>query len=55
MSKKLEGRFVCRCECGGQVRGISSFGRMFTWCEKCTPVVKVQVSAVFATDETGTA
>ena len=36
--KKLEGRYICKCECGGQVRGIEDFGRLFTWCEKCTPV-----------------
>ena len=36
--RKLEGRYVCKCECGGQVRGIKDFGRLFTWCEKCTPV-----------------
>lgn len=35
--KKKEGKFVCRCECGGQVRGVESFGRLWTWCEKCTP------------------
>jgi hypothetical protein len=38
---KKEGRYICRCECGGQVRGVSEFGRLFTWCEKCTPIVKV--------------
>lgn len=37
--KRKEGRRICKCECGGEVRGIESFGRMFSWCEKCTPVV----------------
>lgn len=42
---KPEGKFVCRCDCGGQVRGIEQFGRLFTWCESCTPVVKVKIKA----------
>lgn len=41
---KREGKFICKCECGGQVRGVESFGRLWTWCEKCTPVVKVVVN-----------
>ena len=40
--KKLEGRYICKCECGGQVRGIKDFERLFSWCEKCTPVEKVK-------------
>lgn len=44
MAKKREGRRICECECGGAVRGVESFGRLWTWCEKCTPVVKVAVS-----------
>lgn len=40
---KPEGRYVCKCECGGQVRGVEQFGRLFTWCTKCTPVVTVKV------------
>jgi len=39
MSKKKDGKFICKCECGGQVRGVEGFGRLWTWCEKCTPVV----------------
>jgi len=42
--KKLEGRHVCKCECGGEVRGIEQFDRLWTWCEKCSPVVNVPVS-----------
>ena len=38
---KRDGKYICKCECGGQVRGIESFGRLWTWCEKCTPVVTV--------------
>lgn len=36
--------YVCRCECGDQVRGQWSFGRLFTFCEKCTPVVTVNAT-----------
>lgn len=32
-----------KCECGGQVRYVVSFGRKFSWCETCTPVVTVKV------------
>lgn len=38
--EKREGKYICKCECGGQVRGIEQFGRLFTWCEKCTLIVK---------------
>lgn len=38
---KREGKYICKCECGGQVRGVEQFGRLFTWCEKCSPVVKM--------------
>ena len=40
-----EGRFVCKCECGGDVLGVPQFGRLWTWCTKCTPVVQVQIPA----------
>lgn len=33
------GKRVCKCECGGQVRSVEGFGWLWTWCEKCTPVV----------------
>jgi hypothetical protein len=46
MAKKKDGKFVCRCECGGEVRGIKSIGRQFTWCESCTPVVKFDTFTV---------
>lgn len=32
-----------KCECGGIVRGVTEFGRLFTYCEKCTPVVIVRI------------
>jgi hypothetical protein len=35
------GRFIGKCECGGDVRGVAQFGRLWTWCTKCTPVVNV--------------
>lgn len=42
---EAEGERICKCECGGQVRGIWEFERLWTWCEKCTPVVKITPSA----------
>jgi hypothetical protein len=42
--KKREGKYICRCECGGQVRGIEDFGRLWTWCEKCSPVQVIHVA-----------
>jgi hypothetical protein len=33
-----EGRFLCKCECGGNVRYVMSFGRKWSWCDTCTPV-----------------
>lgn len=35
------GKYVCQCECGGDVRGVMQFGQLWTWCERCTPVEKV--------------
>jgi hypothetical protein len=43
MAKKREGKHICKCECGGEVRGIEQFDRLFTWCEKCTPVNVVKI------------
>jgi hypothetical protein len=44
MTKAKDGsHWICRCECGGQVRGVHQFGRLFSWCTVCTPVVKVDV------------
>lgn len=37
------GRYICKCECGGDVRGVHQFGRLWTWCTKCTPVVTVKI------------
>lgn len=34
-------KFVGVCSCGGEVRGVNQFGQLFTFCTKCTPVVKV--------------
>lgn len=45
MSKKKEGRYIGKCDCGGSVRGFESFGQLWTWCEKCTPVQQVKVPA----------
>ena len=37
-------RFLGKCECGGNVRGVGAFERIFSWCTKCTPVQKIDVS-----------
>ncbi len=42
--KKKEDRRIGKCECGGEVRGIEGFGRLWTWCEKCTPVEVIKCS-----------
>lgn len=39
-------RFVCKCECGGNVRGVCAFGQWFTWCTKCTPAVDVNSNRI---------
>ena len=44
--RKLEGRHVCKCECGGEVRGVKEFGRLWTWCEECSPVVTIKTDAL---------
>lgn len=51
--KRKEGRRICKCECGGEVRGVESFGRMFSWCEKCTPVVTIRPHGERAKDSQG--
>jgi hypothetical protein len=38
-----DGRYISKCECGGEVRGVEQFGRLFTWCTVCTPVVTVKL------------
>ncbi len=43
--KEPKGRPICKCECGGWVRGQKGFGRLWTWCEKCTPVVKITATS----------
>jgi hypothetical protein len=30
-----------KCECGGKMMYDYDFGRVWSWCAKCTPVVKV--------------
>lgn len=37
--KRADGsKRICRCECGGWVRGVKDFGQLWTWCTKCSPV-----------------
>lgn len=33
--------YVCKCQCGGSVRGTFAFDQLFSYCERCTPVVKI--------------
>ena len=47
MAKKKEGRVFGKCECGGAVRGVKDFDRWWTWCEKCTPVVKISTQECY--------
>lgn len=35
--------YVCKCECGGRVRGSWGFGRLWTYCESCSPVQHIDV------------
>jgi hypothetical protein len=37
------GAYVCVCGCGGTVRGVEQFGRLFTACDRCTPAVRVRL------------
>lgn len=37
-------RLPRKCECGGKMKYAFDFGRVWSWCEKCTPKVKVKVS-----------
>lgn len=34
---------VCACECGGQVWGIHEFDRLWTYCDKCSPVETINL------------
>jgi hydrogenase maturation factor len=40
-TKKTEGKHIGKCECGGIVRGVEDFGRLWTWCDRCTPTINV--------------
>jgi hypothetical protein len=44
--RKPKDKRICRCECGGWVRGVQDFGRLWTYCDKCTPVVIVSAAAL---------
>lgn len=45
--KRADGsKRICRCECGGWVRGVEDFGRLWTYCTKCTPVQKIRLDPV---------
>lgn len=39
-------RYIGKCECGGKVRGVSEFGRLWTWCDTCTPVVTINIPPI---------
>ena len=32
-----------RCECGGKMVYVRDFGRIFSHCDTCTPVVTIQI------------
>jgi hypothetical protein len=42
----MEQEFVCQCECGGNVLGVRSFGRLWTACDRCSPVVRVHLDTL---------
>lgn len=39
------------CECGGRLVHTHAMGRTFTYCNRCTPKVRVRVPARVATDQ----
>ncbi len=51
--KRPKGEYIGRCECGGDVRGVRSFGRLWSWCERCTPVVTVRLSKMLTGERRG--
>lgn len=42
--------YICKCECGGGVRGVKmgEAGYTASFCTRCTPVVKVNVTKLRA-------
>lgn len=45
MAEKKDKR-ICKCECGGTVRGVYDFGRLFSYCDRCSPVITVRMRPV---------
>lgn len=45
VTKKKDDRYIGKCECGGAVRGARDFNRLWTWCEKCSPVQTIELSS----------
>ena len=43
LTRAGEPEFVCRCDCGGKVMGVRQFGRLFSWCTKCSQVIRVKL------------
>lgn len=35
---------LCKCDCGGQVWAFGQFGRLWSYCDRCSPVVTIAVS-----------
>lgn len=50
MAKEPKPKRICKCECGGTVRGVEQFDRLFTWCEKCSPVTVIDFHDLVKTD-----
>lgn len=44
---KREGKRICKCECGGTVRGFEDFGRLWTWCDRCSPVTVTNPADIY--------
>jgi hypothetical protein len=41
---KLNEKLPRKCECGGKMQYVLDFGRIWSACLKCTPVVEIKVS-----------
>ena len=40
---KKAGEFPGHCECGGLIKYERAFGRVFSYCMRCTPVEEIKV------------
>jgi len=38
----MKTKFICKCNCGGNVRCVRQFGRLFSYCIRCTPTTRIK-------------